>query len=326
MVSIIIPVYNGEAYIQRCIEGILAPLEPQQTRLQVIAVNDGSRDRSSELLHALAERFPALLVVDKENGGAAQARRLGISLAKGEYIGFLDVDDWADPEYYLSMEQRAKESCADMVVANYTEELCSDSGTRPRPVRNQFPQGQVFPLSPSDALRLLHRRLAVFPFPWNKIYRAELLRTIDFPEGNFVGEDYYMQLRLLELAQSVDYADVDGYHYVLTENSASRGGYGPATLRAYEHFKEDLDYVSRRYPDQLTDATCYVITEDLACIVAMGRNRVYNREMIRQIKSFVRKNLRAYLSADYVPLKMKGSALALVISYRLLIALYRILA
>lgn len=322
MISIIIPVYNGEAFIERCIESLLSSPSPQQTALQVIAVNDGSRDRSSERLHRLAERFPALQVIDKENGGAASARRLGISFATGDYVGFLDADDWADAHYYPALEAKARESGADIVVGNYTEEYPSRSCH----VKNRFSEGQVLPLPPKDALSYLHRRLAVFPFPWNKLYRTELLRAIDFPQGNFVGEDYYMQLRLLELANGVDYADVDGYHYVLTENSASRGGYGPATLLAYEHFKEDLEYVRRHYPQQSTEATCYVITEYLACIVAMGRNRVYNKEMIRQIKSFLRKNLWSYVRADYVPAKMKGSALALLISYRLLLGLYRILA
>ena len=123
---------------------------------------------------------------------------------------------------------------ADIVVANYTEEYPTRSCVQ----RNQFKEGQAFPMSPQEALRYLHRRLAIFPFPWNKIYRADLLRSIDFPTGNFVGEDYYMQLMLYETVTKIDYADVDGYHYVLTENSASRGGYGPATLLAFNHFKE----------------------------------------------------------------------------------------
>ena len=322
MISIIIPVYNGEAYIFRCIEGLLAPLGDQQTDLQVIAVNDGSRDRSSEMLHDLARRFPALRVVDKENGGAAQARKLGISLAEGEYIGFLDVDDWASADYYLSLEAKARESQADIVVANFTEEY----PPRSRVQKNRFSEKQVFPMAPAEALRYLHRRLAVFPFPWNKIYRTELLRAIDFPVGNFVGEDYYMQLMLYEIAQKIDYADVDDYHYVMTENSASRGGYGPGTLLAFNHFLEDHAYVCEHYPDQAEEGTHYVMTEFLACIIAMGRNKVYNKDMIRKIKSFTRKHLLGYLRADYIPLKMKGSALALVLSYRLLIMIYRVLA
>ena len=148
MISIIIPVYNGEAYISRCIESLLAPLGEKQSALQVIAVNDGSRDSSSQMLHDLALRYPALRVVDKENGGAAQARKLGISLAEGDYIGFLDVDDWASAEYYLTLEAKAKETDADIVVANYTEEYPSRSHVQ----RNQFKEGQVFPMSAQEAL------------------------------------------------------------------------------------------------------------------------------------------------------------------------------
>ncbi|MBQ9086147.1 MAG: glycosyltransferase [Clostridia bacterium] len=321
MISIVIPVYNGEAYICRCIESLFASPN-HESDLEVIAVNDGSRDRSSELLHELADRYSSLRVIDQENSGAAQARKLGISLAAGDYIGFLDADDWASADFYISLEKKAKESQADIVVGNYTEEYPS----RSQPQSNHFDEGQTFPLTPEEALRYLHCRRAVFPFPWNKLYRAEILRSIDFPTGNFVGEDYLMQLQLFEKATRIDFADVNGYHYVLTENSASRSGYSASTLLAYNHFKEDFAYVSARYPKQIPEATHYLITEYLACIIAMGRNKTYNKDMIREIKKFVRKGLGGFLGADYVPLRMKGSALAFAVSYRLLVTVYRILA
>ncbi len=318
MVSVIIPVYNGEKYIRQCLDSLLP--NSSVNELEVIAVNDGSRDQSSAILHEYAKRFPNLRVVDKENGGAAQARKRGMDLAAGDYIGFLDVDDRAEPSLYAKLEEKAKESGADIVFCNYTEEHSDCS----KPMKNQFDEGQSFPLTGEQAMTYLHRKQAYFPFPWNKLYRAELIRRVEFPTGNFVGEDYNMHLQLLAMTDRIDYADIDDYHYMITENSASRGGYGPGTVLAYTHFKEDFALICNRYPNQKTTATHYLMIEYMAMIIAMGRNKTYNREMIREIKATVRSGLWSFLRAPYVSGKLKGSALLLSVSYRLLVGAYRI--
>ena len=151
------------------------------------------------------------------------------------------------------------------------------------------------------------------------------MSAIDFPEGNFVGEDYYMLLQLFGIAERIEYADTAGYFYVLTENSASRTGYTEATKRAYKHFKDDYAYVCKRYPHMQKAAANYVITEYMACVIAMGRNKTYDKSMIKEIKAFIRKNIFGYLGASYVPITMKGSALALIISYRALILAYNMI-
>ena len=318
MVSVIIPVYNGEKYIDRCFESLFAG---DLSDLEVIAVNDGSKDSSSELLHKYEEKYSCLRVVDKENGGAASARRKGIELARGEYIAFLDIDDRPAEGIYSALEKKAIESGADVVFCDYSEER----GERSRVVKNSFKKGESLPLDGKGAIRYLHSRRAIFPYPWNKIYKAELVRQVEFPSGNFVGEDYNMLLQIFGMVDKVDYLEAVGYHYELTENSASRSGYTEATLRAYNHYKLDRELVYRLYPDMGKDVDNYLVTEYMACIVAMGRNKVYNKEMIKEIKSFVRKNFFSYFFSSGMPLVYKGSALALAISYRLLLSMYKII-
>ena len=319
MISVIIPVYNGEKYIKQCLDCLLTA--KTEGRLEVIAVNDGSRDGSSAMLHEYEASHKNLRVIDKENGGAAQARKLGIELATGEYIGFLDIDDRAEPQMYLAMEDKAVSSNADIVFCNYTEVYTSKTNV----VKNRLKKEQALPLSASETLDYLHRREAYFPFPWNKLYRAELIRSIEFPTGNFVGEDYDMQLRLLERAERIEYIDIEGYFYVMTENSASRGGYGEATVRAYTHFKENYEYVCTRYPEKATECSHYMMTEYMAMIIAMSRNKSYNKQMIKEIKGFVRSHLFSYIGASYVPITLRGSAAVLMLSYRLLVLVYRFL-
>ena len=318
MVSVIIPVYNGENYIARCLDSLLSA---DTKDIEVIAVNDGSRDLSSKILHSYAERFPCLKVIDKENGGAASARQKGLSEASGEYVAFLDIDDYVEPNIYKRLLKKAQETDADIVFCDYIEE----KGDKKKHVKNIFDENEKFPIGGERAIEYLHTRLAVFPFPWNKIYKASLMSEIDFPQGNFVGEDYYMLLRLFGIADKIEYLPEVGYHYILTENSASRTGYSEATLRAYENFKEDYRYVCERYPHMQVGAANYVITEYMACVIAMGRNKTYNKSMIKEIKAFIRKNLFSYLKAPYISVTLKGSAAAICVSYKLLILAYRII-
>ena len=318
MVSVIVPVYNGEKFIKTCFDNLFSVDMP----IEVIAVNDGSKDSSIDMLKEYAAKHPNMKIVDKEqNAGLPQAKKSGLAAATGDYIAFLDVDDYVDPKMYELMEQRAIESNADIVFIDYTEEY----PTRSNVVKSKFDKGQQFPMTGEQAMRYVNHRRAMFPYPWNKLYRTDLLRTVEFPFGNFVGEDYYVLIRLLEKAERVDYVDFSGYHYVLTDNSMSRGGYGPNTVKAFDYYKEDYELITSKYPERTKDITNYLIIEYMAFIVAMGRNNTYNPEMIKAIKRFVRRGLFGFISAGYVSVKMKGSALALTLSYRLLVLMYKIL-
>lgn len=316
MISVIIPVYNGEKYIKQCLDSIFTG----NTCVEVIAVNDGSRDASSEILHEYAKKEPMLKVIDKENGGAAQARQTGLFEAHGDFIAFVDVDDSVSHGIYERLEQKANESGSDVVFFDYVAEY----PTRSQNVTSRFKKDESFPLDGKTAIGYINRREAIFSFPWNKIYRKSLFEGIIFPEKNFVGEDYYMNLQLFEKTDKIDYLPEVGYHYVMTENSASRGGYGAGTLTAYENYKKLLRECLESHHERLCETLNYLTTEYMSFIIAMGRNKTYNKEMIREIKRFVRKNIFRYTSAPYVPIVMKGSAVALTLSYRLLIAIYRL--
>jgi len=97
LISVIVPVYNVEKYLERCVKSILLQT---YDRLEIILVNDGSKDGSGKLCDELAKGDPRIVVLHKENGGASSARNAGLDLAHGEYIGFVDSDDWIAPDMY----------------------------------------------------------------------------------------------------------------------------------------------------------------------------------------------------------------------------------
>ena len=115
-VSLIIPVYNVEQYLPKCLESIAA-----QTLkgFEVILVDDGSTDHSLEILRGFARRFPNTCVIHQENGGVSKARNAGIQAARGEYIAFMDSDDYIAPLYLQRLYESAKKYRADMVCCSY---------------------------------------------------------------------------------------------------------------------------------------------------------------------------------------------------------------
>ena len=116
-VSVIVPVYNAQNFLEKCIESLT-----QQTlkEMELIFVNDGSTDQSLQILEKYQKRFPKkVMVYSKENGGQASARNLGISKSRGEYIGFIDADDYVDTHMYEAMYKKAKKENSDYVECQY---------------------------------------------------------------------------------------------------------------------------------------------------------------------------------------------------------------
>lgn len=192
-VSVIIPVYNTEQYLEACLDSVLGQTLKE---LEVILVNDGSTDSSLKIMEKYQSEYPdRVRLLSKENGGQATARNVAIPLCAGEYIGFVDSDDYIEPEMYESMYRKAKEADADYVECDYVnvkvnaygeQERIADYGSR---VREYTSKEDMF-IDPMLA-------------PWNKLYRRTLLQESDvrFPEG-YIYEDTAFCLKAISLVQS----------------------------------------------------------------------------------------------------------------------------
>ena len=115
-ISVIVPIYNTEKYLARCIESILCQT---YTNLEIILVDDGSTDKSGDICDFYARKDNRVKVVHKENGGAAAARNFALNMVTGQYIGFVDSDDYTDIEMYQKLYEKAKQENADIVVCGY---------------------------------------------------------------------------------------------------------------------------------------------------------------------------------------------------------------
>ena len=314
-ISVIVPCYNGERYLSRCLDSLLAQTMP----VEIVVVNDGSTDGSARVLAEYAERYPNIRIVTKQNEGLPQARRSGLEAASGAYIGCVDCDDWVEPQMYAQLYKTLRQSNADVACASVFIDFESGKNYKQR----QTDGGRT--LTSQEALRQLHCRRAIFSYMWNKLFRREMFDGIEFPKGNFIGEDYETIVQILENARRIDIVDIPMYHYWQSVSSMSRGEFKPAHKLAFSHYKRVSEALIARNPAIAGAIRSYIMVEYMSFVVAMYRSGRYETDMLSQIKVYVRSHLGNILGQRQVLPVYKGCALLMSINYRLMIAVYRLL-
>lgn len=202
-VSILLPVYNAQAFLERCLESILTQT---YKNIEIVAIDDGSTDGSAAILDSYAVRYPETLVVEHQaNAGAAHARNRALELATGEYLTFIDNDDWLDKDFVETLAQAAMGECADVVCSGY---------------RRPNQKGQVILEAipkPSDEWAPYLVEAA-----WAKLYRTDYVRQNGFAflDTN-IDEDLYFSLPAVELAQKLVVVPYCGYNWFYNEESVS---------------------------------------------------------------------------------------------------------
>ncbi len=209
-ISIIIPVYNVKNYLDRCVESVL---RQSYAELEVILVDDGSTDGSSQLCDRWAEKDSRIRVIHKENGGVSDARNAGLDAATGEYLGFVDSDDYLAPDMYQKLYRTLKENDAEVSICNFL--FVDDKGVPLAEERNLgFPIHDEV-ISGIDVLQKMHtmKRGIFYVFSWNKLYRKHLFSDVRFPKGK-LSEDSFIVHRILEKCERVACITEIGYYYV----------------------------------------------------------------------------------------------------------------
>lgn len=224
--SIILPVYNVEPYIERCIESI----ENQDISLddyEIIIVNDGTPDDSMRIVNRLQHQYGNIIVISKENGGLSSARNMGLCYASGDYVWFIDSDDYIDPNVLSAILTRAYYDDLD-VLGFYNKDIYSDG-------RIFYPSTPK-PSAPVDGLTFLsHYTLSVAA--WSHIAKRSLYTDygIRFTEGIY-HEDYEYMLSLFEHCGRIAYMDICPYNYLI-----KIGGASITNTRNVAHLRKRLD-------------------------------------------------------------------------------------
>ncbi len=284
MISVIIPVYNKEAYLKRCLESVLGQSHKD---LEVLLVDDGSTDESLLICREFANADPRVRVIEKENGGASSARNLGIAEAAGEYIGFVDADDWIEPEMYATLfaylDKNRAYPCAQLMSRNFSED-----GELILPAVRA--DGEVEVLKDDAYFRqlILHTGDSSF---CTKLFRSAFIKEYRFQEGH-KNEDFELLLRMLPgLHDGIPTLGVAGYNIRISPESATRGTYR-------QQLYEDMMYnaftacrIARDdYPEYLEEGRRFRLVQALDFLLhipveKMTRDNIFFMRILRFVQS-----------------------------------------
>lgn len=214
MISIVIPVYNVAQYLNECLQSVA---NQTYTDWECILVDDGSTDGSSEICDEWGKKDSRFVVYHQVNGGVSKARNYGIGQAKGDFITFIDSDDWVESNYLSEMVMWSVD--VDIVVSGFWKEDDICCTTKNVPIYSS-----TFTLTPNHvaAFVSLNENL-LFYAPWGKLYRTSIIKdyAIRFPENCFYGEDLQFNYTYLEYVINIAQVSVANYHYRKVEGSAS---------------------------------------------------------------------------------------------------------
>lgn len=285
LISVIVPVYNVEPYIKKCIESIL---NQTHSNLELILVDDGSPDASGAICDEYAKQDPRIMVIHQENTGQAGARNHGISVAKGEYIGFVDSDDWIAPDMYQVMLESMERNDCDIVV-------CGRYVVRNDKVRaaGDFNLAQEAVWDTDEAMERFLTYKAIDSSSVDKLYRTELLQDVRFPLG-YICEDVPFVYEALKKARKVVHCAKPLYYNLLREGSTSRSAFNERGMGLYYHFKDVAERCKTDFPQlfQEADYLYYKNLLVLACRIARVKGKVTQRKLINKE---VRKGIRVIL-------------------------------
>ncbi|MBP6064540.1 glycosyltransferase [Bacteroides sp.] len=207
LISIIVPVYNAESSLEKCLSSLI---KQSYSNIEIIVVNDGSTDDSARICLCFASLDTRIKVYNQENGGRSVARNKGLSAARGLFVGFVDSDDWVDNDMFETLYNAHNQSGADIVQCSYYYH----QGDLVKEVSRSSEQL----LSKEQALELLFEDKVIKNFLWNNLFVKELFNGISFPTGrNF--EDVFVTYQLFARARSVFCLSQAKYHYCMSATS-----------------------------------------------------------------------------------------------------------
>lgn len=230
LVSIIVPVYKVEPYLYRCLDSIV---NQTYTNLEIILVDDGSPDKCPCICDEYAAKDNRITVVHKKNGGLSDARNAGLDICKGEYISFVDSDDWISEKYIDTLLNLATRENADIAIVNHKHV------TNFSVIENKK-ESSIKCFSKEQALfRLIAEQHQPFVVSWGKLYRKRLFNCIRFPVGKS-HEDEFVAHLLINESVNIVYSDEIMYFYNQRPGSITKGNH---TIDKIDAFERRLTFV-----------------------------------------------------------------------------------
>ena len=318
LISVIVPVYNVEEFLPKCVDSLLTQT---YRNLEIILVDDGTKDNSGEICDAYAARDSRIRVIHKENGGLSSARNAGIDIAGGEYLSFVDSDDWIEPQTYEWMLELVRKYDVKLVCAGrYDVKYTSGKKTKGLcPPREEVITGE-------ELVRRIFRWDNIDSAACDKLYHRSLFREIRYPLGK-VCEDVPTTYRIALDAGKAAMCPKPVYNYLHRPGSITTASVSPKTFHFSEHTEKVLPWILENRPALAAEAE-YLRVRSLVynltvLELADVEQRKIHGEVYRKSRRELRKHGRFLLTSPFFRKQERVTDLLLMLGwYRGLRGLY----
>lgn len=311
LISVIIPIYKVENYLDKCLKSVLCQT---YKNLEIILVDDGSPDRCGIISDNYAALDDRVIVIHKENGGLSDARNAGIEIATGEYITFIDSDDYVSRDYVETMYQNIIETQSDISIVDvnlvYEDDYYNIN-------KESSDDERVLTYSNVDAIKKT-LSVSLRQSAWGKLYKAYLFNEIRFPKGKLY-EDLAVVYQLLSISKRVVYSTKKLYQYLIRNNSIMQSDFSMKQLVEIEIIDEVMDYVESKYPEFYIETNgrriySYLVT--LKRIMYSENSKNYIKEK-REIHKKIKMHRHGLLFTRKINMNLKVKLITYFISEKL---------
>ncbi len=296
LVSVIVPIYKVENFLRECIESIIAQT---YKNLEIILVDDGSPDNCGAICDEYAQKDDRIKVIHKQNGGLSDARNAGLKVFKGDYVVFVDSDDYM-PGYAIEyMFNLSVANDADMVIGG-TEKFNENTGEIIWSTYNGTENIQIF-----DKLEAMKDFFINGCASWARLYKRKVHENLFFPYGE-INEDEAIVLSVIDNCEKIVKSNYVVYNYRYRDNSITSVDFNKNKLAWYDHCENNLKYIESNYPD-LTDVAksrCFVSVLYFLEVLSQCDKKLYN-DLILKFKKILKQNYAGILKNKFVSLRIK---------------------
>ena len=316
LISIIVPIYNLVKYLPKCVESIL-----NQTFkvFELILVNDGSTDNSGEICDKYSYIDDRVKVVHKKNAGVSSARNAGLYLAQGEYIGFVDPDDYIEKDMFEILYNLCEKNNADISICKNCREI---NGLLDKKNETIY----VKELKNEDAVREVFKANLYRFALWNKLCKKKCFEDIIFPEGR-IHEDLSVTYKVIANANKVMFTNYIGYIYVKREESILTKIYNENRLQSFIGWDEIFEFMNKNYPNLSTEViNCYTYwcNDNIYYILKQIDDTTIRKVYLKKLRNCIKNHYKNIIKNNDKKLKEKYMVVLLNINISLLIFIYKL--
>ncbi len=302
LICIIVPIYNVEKYIHKCINSII---HQTYKHLEIILVDDGSKDNCGAICDEYAEIDSRIKVLHKENGGLSDARNFAIDIVTGDYITFIDSDDFVEADYVEYLYKLIQKYSADISICNINktceeqykgENITSD-------IQHVYTEQEAIE-------QMLYQKLFDVS-ACAKLYKAELFKTIRYPKGKYY-EDLATTYLVFDKCNKIVYGSLQKYNYMIRENSITTSQFSIKRMELIDIAEEMLNFISNKYPDIKKSAISKFISANFQVFLQTPKEK----SLFAEEKKRIIRNIKNYRKAVLLDIKSRNkNKLAVICSY-----------